>query len=468
MPRVPELYEIDEDGRIHRQADQGQPDIIGKIVTERGLARSQFAPFDTLERDLVRVAVAVLNVDRRSLRQPPGVRDEEREAIRQRSLALRIPVENPERWSRAAPILADVLRFMTDDHWSFEFARSNYTPQQQLPLFSEPIEDGAELLLFSGGLDSVAGLWARHRMSPRQFIALTVYGDHVKLASRTAAIETLRQLGAMVDLVRFVHHLRKQTRPESNNQEPAHQRRPKEEYSQRTRGFTFFSIGAAMASNLRLESVHTYEAGIGALNVPANDAQIGAQNTRAMHPWTLHLLEQLLQEVLDRPPRLDGPFLFHTKGEVCRLAAPELSHLAGIAMSCDEGEGHKRNRMDHCGVCTSCLLRRAALYDALGTNDPTVYRDHATRTHGDYDVKAFATQAIRFVELSGSYRRLLELDPDLRKAVQYHVRRGMPQGRAEELLRDLFARQSIEAIRFIESKQYPKIPLPHNLAEARR
>ena len=95
-----------------------------------------------------------------------------------------------------------------------------------------------------------------------------------------------------------------------------------------------------------------YETGTGCINLPTSVAQAGSQGTRAMHPRTLSLFNGLVQHVLDRPARAVAPFFLHTKGELCRLAGSDLNALASVASSCDEGEGHKRHAMLHCGLCT--------------------------------------------------------------------------------------------------------------------
>jgi len=494
MPRAPEFYDFDEQGVMRKALIGGQSQVIVIIKTLRN-SFDLLEPFDQSERDLVRLAVAVLNADRQCLRRLPGNHSEEaQEANRLRSLRLRIPMENPERWNDAMPLLVQLLRFMTDDQWVFEFTQATYTPGEQLPLFPTPVAKETELALFSGGLDSVAGLWVRHRAEDRPFIAVTAYGDNAKLARRTTAIETLHDLGVRVDLLQFQHYLRwapsggssQVSTPESqlpggvlaepageqatsepvvNASQATHEGQRKEEKSQRTRGFVFFSIAAAMASVLRLSAVATYEAGVGALNMPANDAQIGAQNTRAMHPWTLSQLERLFQEVLERPIRLEAPFLRQTKGEVCRQAGTALKRLAHVAMSCDETEARKSDLV-HCGVCTSCLLRRVALRTALGDDDPTVYRDRETGTHGHYDVRAFVAQAARFKEAGGSFNRLIQLDPSIRHALRYHADRGLPRHEAERQMCELFSRQAAEAESFVASFRFPRFPPVMSITEA--
>jgi len=143
-------------------------------------------------------------------------------------------------------------------------------------LFPEPVPDGAELALFSGGLDSMAGLWARNRQEKRTFVAVSVSGNRIRRDVQRCSVESLQELGADVRWVVLQQHLAGGKKPEN---------------SQRTRGFLFYCVGEAVSSTLRLASVNTYESGPGAINLPMNEAQVGAQNTRANHPGTLLRLD---------------------------------------------------------------------------------------------------------------------------------------------------------------------------------
>src|SRR5438477_6446275 len=82
-------------------------------------------------------------------------------------------------------------------------------------------------------------------------------------------------------------------------------------------------------------------------------------------------------------------------------------------MSCDEGEGHKRDAMLHCGLCTSCLFRRIALHWGGLVPDVTLYRDVATRRHGIYELIAFENHASA-LHSCGTFGDLIDLDPDAR------------------------------------------------------
>lgn len=282
----------------------------------------------------------------------------------------------------------------------------------------------------------MAGLWARRQEGIQAFVAVSVCGNPVRREVQRRSVDLLRELGADLRWVVLHQHLSGGSKPES---------------SQRTRGLLFYSVGAAVASALRLPSVNTYESGPGALNLPLNDAQVGAQNTRANHPGSLRRLEKLLGATLDTAHSLRMPFAFRTKGAICRATGPALPSIAACAISCDEGERGKSDRYEHCGLCTSCILRRSAIYAALGAVDPTHYSLHTTFKHGGYDLTAFHQQAFRLKERVNSWNDLLAFDPSLRFAEAYHVALGMGAEECRKKLRDLLAQQADELLAFYEA-----------------
>ena len=179
-------------------------------------------------------------------------------------------------------------------------------------------------------------------------------------------------------------------------------------------------LAALETSQLQLTTFSVYETGTGCMNLPTSAAQVGAQGTRAMHPRTLAVFNRLTQVVLNQPPRILAPFFLHTKGELCRLAGENLAALAKVSMSCDEGEGHKPDAMLHCGLCTSCLLRRIALHAGGLVPDVTHYRDTKTRGHGVYELMAFDHHAAALLSCR-SFDDLVELDPDARFATSLPI-----------------------------------------------
>lgn len=356
----------------------------------------------------------------------------------QRRLDLHISLECPERWESASTRLSALLSFMTDDEWTFKFVgiASPSSNAEQIALW--PAERISEVALFSGGLDSVAGMFARGRES-NTMLAVSACGSDVRAAAQAGALGTLRMLGVRANWLRLNHQLR-----------DAHRSRSQMESSQRSRGLVFLAMGAAAASQLELDTFSVYETGTGCINLPTSVAQVGAEGTRAMHPRTLTLFNELVEHVLDRPVRAVAPFFLHTKGELCRLAGSDLNALASVASSCDEGEGHKRKAMLHCGLCTSCLFRRIALHSAGLVPDPTPYRDTRTKRHDEYELHAFASQAEDFRKCN-SFADLLQLDPDARFATALPTTSPMDPTHASEAVFALYRRYESEIRLFLET-----------------
>ncbi|ACL64455.1 PP-loop superfamily ATPase-like protein [Anaeromyxobacter dehalogenans 2CP-1] len=433
-------YEVDGGGRIVVSHGGGTHILTPKLTADT-VERSWLAPFARPERDLIRVAAAIHSVDRLSRRIPQGTKGLERELHWQRRLHVKLAVEDPDRWAAARERVARLLAFMTDDEWNLTFASCSDHLRPQ-PLFTENCEN-AEVGLFSGGLDSIVGTYLRSRTA-KKLIVVSVHGIQVRASAQQRAITMLQRasfFSVPLHWVSFDHQLRHAHPPEK---------------SQRCRGFLFLSIGAAVARTVGASTLHTYENGIGALNPPMNLAQVGAQNTRAMHPGTLASLEGILEVVQDDPVRLEAPFLFSTKGEMCRDAREHLIPLAQASNSCDEGEHGKPDPAEHCGLCTSCLLRRSALFAALGDKDPTPYRNR-TSSHDDYDVLAFEQQARRFGGMQ-DWSTLLRSDPSLALIASYSKRRGTAPAVVADRIRDLFGRHRAELDSFYAARRpRPKI-----------
>jgi hypothetical protein len=219
----------------------------------------------------------------------------------------------------------------------------------------------------------------------------------------------------------------------------------------------FLAMGATAAYQVGAPTFSIFETGVGCLNLPTSRAQVGAQGTRAMHPKTLSLFNRLAEIVLDRPVAVIAPFFLHTKGELCRLSGPALPKLASVSMSCDEGEGHKSNPMEHCGLCTSCLFRRVALH-AVGTHsDPTVYRDQQTSRHGIYELRALENHAEELASADG-FDNLLDLDPDVRFAPLAPVI-GPGEVQSSAAVFAMYKRYAMEVRAFLE-KSRPTVTEP--------
>lgn len=276
-----------------------------------------------------------------------------------RQFTVTLGVREPHRWNAAAVRgkLEQLLQWMTEDEWNISFGyaeRRKVVPIRQAGLLAP--RPGAQVVLFSGGLDSLAGTVALLESSARDAVLVGVTHDRLQGIM-------LKQMGAVQQRYgpERIHpgHI-----PFELSHMPRH-----DEYTQRTRAFRFLSCGAAQAVACGLTDIVVCENGVGCLNLPYNWRQLGAQHTRATHPATLVEMTELLRALDLGALRCVAPFQFQTKAEVCRtLSATGLANQVANTVSCDsfplrESAG-EHGEEPHCGVCTSCLLRRQALYAA--------------------------------------------------------------------------------------------------------
>lgn len=449
---VPEYsYNVDATGRICTLVENTSWQRTGAVLLD-GVQKTAtwFGPFQTPERDLLRVTAALLHADRLSPRRPAPARGVARDLAWQRSIGVRIAVEDPSRWRSAAPELQKLLAFMTDDTWELSFEGAPPVAAQQV-LFPDDGEPPTEVALFSGGLDSAAGLYARSLANGGRYIAVSACGNEVHGRAQAAALARLNDLGVRLTWVRLVHQLRGTQRTRSRM-----------ESSQRSRGLFFLAMGAAVASGLGLRAFNVYETGIGCINLPTSTAQVASQGTRAMHPFTLSAVNDLFSLVLDNRVRVVVPFFFYTKGALCREAGMALSQLAAATMSCDEGEGHKSDAMEHCGLCTSCIFRRIALFAAGVAEDPKRYRDVPTRRHGLYELRAFEHHASLLANCM-TFDDLIELDADARFASHAPTEPALTKDEAEGRVLAMYASYRHEISEFFARARPVLHPRPKHL-----
>lgn len=438
-------YGVDETGFVWRlprgsvESPLAQFSLSGVWPQSPGIAQAPRAD----QRDLLRVAAAVAAADRLSPRQLASMKQTERQLHWQRDIRLRIAVECPERWREAARLAAEVLDYLTADRWELEFEPVSRACAQ-VPLAIVTAQNISEVALFSGGLDSAAGPLAREGGEPG-LTAVSVCGTPVRAAAQRNVIDHLRAQGLQLHWLPVEHQLRREAAWKGPKEMPC-----------RSRGFLFLAIGAVVATILRAKRLLVYETGVGALNLRPAVGQVAAQTTRAVHPRTLLLMERLLPRILGESIPIELPFLFWTKRELCRSLGRRLGGVARITMSCDEGEGHKAESMQHCGICTSCLFRRVALH---GAPDPTRYRSTSGRSRNGYDLAVFEMLALRIQRWNQGFVDLLDADLDVGDAVLYAARFGKSPEEARTALVGTFKRYAAEVAEFFASAR-PEVLSP--------
>jgi 7-cyano-7-deazaguanine synthase in queuosine biosynthesis len=324
--------------------------------------------------DLLDVAMAIYAADRRSPRDFKGAN------TGQRCIHIRLAVREPALWSSSemSGRLRELLSWLSEDVWSFQFVKREAAPwpaESKGFLFQLPPEHPAIVSLFSGGLDSLAGLAARAQQEPdRSLVLVSGYtNDRLRYQQRVQvqSIKSAWRDGGLVP--GKVPDIRHVAVPFGIHKLEGYH----EEKSQRTRALVFLTLGVAAALQAAADTLWVYENGVGALNLPLNETQLGVDNYRGVHPLSLMMVREIFELVLERTIHIMNPFLFTTKAQMCSALEPGgLADLVRDTVSCD-GFPQRVANQPQCGYCTSCILRRQSLHAAgLGDYDATAGYRH--------------------------------------------------------------------------------------------
>ena len=308
--------------------------------------------------DLLDVVMAVYAADRRS------PRDFRRTATGQRSIRVRVGVRSPDLWASAGMThkLEELLYWLSEDEWTFEFERRHATPtsaESEGFLFPLPPEPPATVSLFSGGLDSLAGLVAHAQEGSSGSDVLVSGYTHNRLAyQQRLQVDSLRSVRRLGSLPHAPTEIRHVAVPFGTRKPLGH----REEKGQRTRALVFLALGVATAFQAGTDTLWIHENGIGALNLPLNETQLGTDNYKGVHPRSLMMVQNYFSLALGQSVRLRNPFLFSTKGQMCKsLVGSGFAEVVSHTISCDGFPQRLRNQPSQCGHCTSCILRRQSL-----------------------------------------------------------------------------------------------------------
>jgi 7-cyano-7-deazaguanine synthase in queuosine biosynthesis len=352
--------------------------------------------------DLLHLAMSIYAIDRLAART---LRCSQSDCSRE--LEVTVGVTDLDFWGddRVGSLVIDTLETLSEDRWDIRFvAWDGVEPESRGRLLGLPddLKESAPLVcLYSGGLDSAAGLALRiEEESARPIIPVTVRHQSAQRKLVRDQYRIFRGRNAVP-----IHPLIVQAamvRPRSLV--------AREETSQRTRAFLFSAMGGVAASLVGASAVEVFESGVGVVNLPFMAGMIGSRMTRSCHPAFYRSMSRLVSEVSGREIRFTFPFLAKTKGEMVRgLAETELTGLADATVSCVHYPLRDK-RSKQCGACPACVLRRQAMFVA-GIEEPTDrYRFDLFGTKDrpgqapesrQADLKAILGQVVRLTEFDG-------------------------------------------------------------------
>lgn len=286
-----------------------------------------------------------------------------------RTLPVCFQVNDIDYWQQASIVdaVTDLLYSLTGDTWLVSFAPHDRpaAPTLQGRIGLEASSTPKRLALYSGGLDSAAGLAAQVLRGQRDIMLLTI-GHQASIRSRVRRqlllLDAALPGGAPSHRAYFAVRLRYPGRIRS------------QETSQRARGFLFCASATVLAHAFGISQIDLYENGPGAINLPLNSASLsGGFTTRGAHPAFLKKMADLASSALEHDIHFNLPFLWEAKSAVLsRLAHNRLlEKFAAHSHSCTHTSWREAS-VNHCGQCPACIERHQAFVGA-GIDDPTPY-----------------------------------------------------------------------------------------------
>jgi 7-cyano-7-deazaguanine synthase in queuosine biosynthesis len=271
-----------------------------------------------------------------------------------RRFRFEIAVREPEFWNRAdvKDRLCRTLHFLSYDDYEFAFSKYSDPPE-----FEEYLDfkkgtgippRPKRVMLFSGGLDSLAGA-AEEIFKHDRRIALVSHKpvDHMAVKQSALVKEIQRRAKKVREGLAPLHFAIKANKAGELTADN----------TQRSRSFLYASMAAAVADLFGLDEIYFYENGIVSMNLPLCGQEVGGRATRTTHPQVLDGLRELFSLVLDRPFAIRNEYLWDTKQDVLvRLFKTGNADLASMSCSCI----HTRrltHKSPHCGLCSQCLSR---------------------------------------------------------------------------------------------------------------
>lgn len=276
-------------------------------------------------------------------------------ALWRRRFRFEISVRQPSLWSSSAvmPALIEMLSFLSEDDFSFEFGQLERPTSEATHLDLETPADFVpdDVILFSGGLDSLAGALEALVAHGRKVALVSHHSVPTVAAPQNNLVSDLRnRFGA----TRVVHIPVWMNLLDGTNIESTH----------RTRSFLFTALAAVTARLFDLDRFSFFENGIVSLNLPPVAQVVGSRATRSTHPHALAGFRRLLSAVVGQPFYVDNPFAWMTKTQIVeRIARNGGADLIRHSRSCVQVRG-RTTQHPHCGLCSQCLDRRFAVIAA--------------------------------------------------------------------------------------------------------
>jgi 7-cyano-7-deazaguanine synthase in queuosine biosynthesis len=310
-----------------------------------------------------------------------------------------IPVRDADHWNdtRVVEPLRDTLSFLSEDDYKFEFEKATRPTSLEKYLELSGDDDAAfkadEVVLFSGGLDSLGGA-VEELFTSVQRVALVSHRSSSKIFDhQKQLVAELKQRFPK----RMMHIPVQVTR-----QDPLRV----QEYTQRTRSFLYTALACVVARLFGKRQIRFFENGVVSINLPISDQIVGARATRTTHPLVLERFREFFGAAIGTPIEIDNPFIWKTKADVIRSivergCGPLLKHTVSCTRTYDITKLHT-----HCGCCSQCLDRRfavlaanAAKYDPVEMYKVELLKDARDKDNDTTMAESYVRTALQLREM---------------------------------------------------------------------
>lgn len=254
---------------------------------------------------------------------------------------VHVSVNNISTLKKCISIFEELANFMTGEDWEIVLSETSEEKRVyfEFDLYNSNINS---VCLFSGGLDSLAGVCEEHKQGLNTILVNYQTNSREKNIARKTFDDYLSRNFELVQLNRIKYT--------KNNH-----------HTQRTRSLIFIACAFIYSRLFKVESIKIYENGI--LSFNPNVANI-RKTSKTTHPKTLYLLNSIFRKV-NINTKIINPFIFLTKGEVISRINEQVLPNIKNTITCSRNPGIKyhsdRKNKFHCGYCISCILRQIGI-----------------------------------------------------------------------------------------------------------
>lgn len=318
-------------------------------------------------KDLLEIAGYVYAADRLTKRGTPTNLEYHSWA---RSFHFNIKVRDESFWNdkKVKDKLNIALSFISGDkNYEFSFEKGGKDIGQLNMFDIEGInldkKENSSVALFSGGLDSLAGVLELLETSNKNLILISHRSNNPGITQIQEGVFKLlyEDYKDRIQYFPFYCNLKGERAVEE---------------TQRTRIFLYTAIAFALSSIASEDEILVYENGMTSINFYKRQDLINARASRTTHPKALKFLEDFYSIIGEKKKHIRHPFLFNSKTDIfLKIKQYNKTRYLNSTISCTKTfkSFDNNSQATHCGGCSQCIDRRFAAFASNCEDEDVIY-----------------------------------------------------------------------------------------------